>query len=94
MAGNDDYWSMGITGLVGLAGSGLLGHKIQGIVAPNPPTAISRPASAPPTAPIQGQQGYSGAPAVESYFSAHWKMFAIIGGALALGLVAVSVLRK
>lgn len=91
---DDNYWAMGITGLVSVAGSGLLGHKIQNLVAPNPPTAISRPASAPTTAPVQGQQGYANAPAQQSYFATHWKMYAI-GAAVVVGLVVtVAALRR
>lgn len=91
---DDNYWAMGITGLVSVAGSGLLGRKIQSVVNPNPPTAISRPASAPTTAPVQGQQGYADGPARQSYFAAHWKMYAI-GAAVVVSLgVAVLALRR
>ena len=89
-----NYWAMGITGIVGLAGSGLLGRKVQGIVAPNPVTPIARPASAPPSAPVEGQQGYSGSQPTRGFFDRNWKMMAGVGGAILLAVVAVSVLRK
>lgn len=95
----NDYWGTAITGMIGLAGSGLLGHKIQGIVAPNPPTAISRPASAPPSAPVPGQQGATPAtgvplPGISGHFSRNWKKY-LVGVATVVGLiVAVKVIRK
>lgn len=91
---DDNYWSMGISGITQLAGSGLLGHRVQNLVAPNPPTAISRPAPAPPSGPIQGQSNYSGTVAVESYFATHWKMYAIGAGVVLALVVAVSVIRR
>ena len=91
-----DYWSAGITGVIGLAGSGLLGHKIQSIVQPNPPTAISRPAAAPTPAPVEGQMAVNpgSAPTVEGHLKRNWGKYLIGAGVLVAVVVGVKFLRK
>jgi hypothetical protein len=93
MDSNAGYWQMGITGLLDVAGSGLLGSKVKKIVNPNPPTAISYPASAPPPAPVAGQLSVNPPPSdTRGHFEKHWPKYAV--GAALLAVAAFFVLRR
>lgn len=95
MAGETDYWALGINGILNAAGSGLLGGDLKKLTnpRPNPPTAVSQPAAAPPPAPVAGQQGTNPAAGpAPSFLQQHWVLLAV--GALVVVVGAVYLARR
>ena len=89
------YWQTGYNILNNLAMSGAFGsdgQKIAGYI--NPPAPIASPNPAPAPAPVPQQQSVNPDATPKSHLEANWPKYAMIGGAVLVLVIVLTLARK